>query len=182
MEGRELTAEQREQAIEDHVGEEILLREAYRHGWHLENGRVRQRLILAMRAALTKALPEPSTAQLRAYYQANAERYRVPVSVTFSHVFFESGSPRTPRDSSKVLASLNRGADFRAMGDEFWLGSTMVRQTRQQLAGALGVSFADEAEAASSNAMDRRRIRQPLRPLALSPEPLRPDHHRGASG
>ena len=30
------------------------------------------------------------------------------------------------------------------MGDEFWLGTTIVRQTRHQLAGAFGVSFADE--------------------------------------
>jgi hypothetical protein len=142
-EARELTAREREQAIEDHVREEILLREAYRHGWHLEDGHVRQRLVLAMRSALLEDLPEPSLAQLRAFYQANAERYRTPMAVTFSHVFFADHSLRTA-DAASVLRSLNDGADPRRMGDEFWLGSTMVRQTRHQLAGALGASFADD--------------------------------------
>ncbi len=140
LEGRELTALEREQAIEDYVREETLLREAHRNGWHLQNGRVRRRLVLAMRTALGEDLPEPSTAQLRAYFQANADHYRVPESVTFSHVFFESGSAR----SSKVLTSLASGADFRAMGDAFWLGATMVRQTRYQLGGALGAPFAEK--------------------------------------
>ncbi len=141
--GREPTAEERAQVVDDYVGEEILLREAYRHGWHLKSSRVRQRLILAMRSAMSEALPEPSTAQLRAYYQANAERYRAPESVTFSHVFFENGAPRSPPDTSKLLESLNRGTDFRTLGDDFWLGAT-IRQTKTQLAGVVGRSFADE--------------------------------------
>ncbi len=139
LEGRKLTTEEREEAIQDYVCEEILVREAHRNGWHLENGRVRQRLVLAMRTALNEDLPEASSAQLRAYYQANADRYRVPVSVTFSHVYFEKGSSPMPG----VLGSLESGADFRAMGDSFWLGAIMVRQTRHQLQGALGTSFAE---------------------------------------
>lgn len=141
IEARELTAEEREQAVEDYVSEEILLQEAYRNGWHLENGRVRQRLLLAMRSALIEDLPEPSAAQLRAFYQANVERYRTPEAVTISHVFFANGSPDP--DAARVLDSLNRGADPRGMGDELWLGSTIARQSRHQLAGALGASFAD---------------------------------------
>lgn len=137
--GRELSAEERERAIQDHVRNEILVREAHRNGWHLENGRVRQRLLLAMRSALNEELPEASSAQLRAYYQANADRYRSPMSVTFSHVYFETETPPT----SHVLGALAGGDDFSAMGDSFWLGSTVVRQTRQQLRGALGSSFAD---------------------------------------
>ena len=143
LETRELTEAEREQVIEDYVREEILLREAYRHGWHLEDAHVRQRLVLAMRSALLEEVPEPSAAQLRAFYQANAERYRTPTAVTFSHVFFANDSLRAA-DPSSVLRSLNDGADPLAMGEEFWLGSTMVRQTRHQLAGALGASFADQ--------------------------------------
>lgn len=143
VEGRELTPEEREQAVEDYVSEEILLQEAYRHGWHLENRSVRQRLVLAMRSALLENVPEPSFAQMRAFYQANAERYRTPVGVTFSHVFFANDS-LPEREASRVLESLNAGADARAMGDEFWLGATMARQSQLQLAGALGATFADE--------------------------------------
>ena len=74
LEGRELSEEERDRAIEDYVREEILVREAYRNGWHLQNGRVRQRLLLAMRTALSEDVPAASTAELRAYYQANADR------------------------------------------------------------------------------------------------------------
>jgi hypothetical protein len=175
VEARELTEEEREQAIEEHVREEILLREAYRHGWHLEDGRVRQRLVLAMRSALLEDLPEPSLAQLRAFYQANAERYRTPVAVTFSHVFFANDSPPTA-DASSVLRSLNEGADPRGMGDEFWLGSTLVRQTRHQLAGALGTSFADEVFALEhgkwAGPFASNRGKHFVRLLSLYPETL----------
>ena len=66
LEGRELTPAERDRAIADYLRDEILVREAHRNGWHLENGRVRQRLVLAMRTALNEDVPEPSRAQLQA--------------------------------------------------------------------------------------------------------------------
>ncbi len=139
LEGRELTSEERDQAIADYLRDEMLVREAHRNGWHLENGRVRQRLVLAMRTALNEDVPEPSLAQLRAFFRATADRYRVPPSVTMAHVFFEVDSSHDPQ---RVLASLREGRDFRDMGDPFWLGAKFLRMTETRLAGALGESFA----------------------------------------
>jgi len=139
LEGRELTSDERDQAIADHLRDEMLVREAHRNGWHLENGRVRQRLVLAMRTALNEDVPEPSLAQLRAFFQATADRYRVAPSVSLAHVFFEAGSSHDPQ---QVLASLRDGRDFREMGDASRLGAQVVRVTETRLAGALGESFA----------------------------------------
>ena len=140
LEGRELSSEERDQAIADYLRDEILVREAYRNGWHLENGRVRQRLVLAMRTALNEDVPEPSIAQLQAFFRANAERYRVPPSVTLAHVFFEAGLSHDPK---QVLAYLREGRDSRDLDDPArLLGAEVLRIAETRLAETLGESFA----------------------------------------
>ncbi len=139
LEGRELASEERDRAIADYLRDEILVREAHRNGWHLENGRVRQRLVLAMRTALNEDVPEPSLAQLRALFRATEDRYRAAPSVTMAHLFFEVS---TPNDPQQVLASLREGRDFRDRGDPARLGAKVSRITEMRLAGALGESFA----------------------------------------
>ena len=111
LEGRELELEERDRALADYIRDEVLIREAHRNGWHLDNGRVRQRLVLAMRTAMSEDIPEPSLAQLTAFFQANANRYRVPESVTLTHVFFEAGSPNDPQ---QLLGVMQRRAIGRA--------------------------------------------------------------------
>ena len=73
--GRDLTPEERDEAIEARIDEEILLREAYRRGLHLSNGRVRARLLRRMRQAINTEVLPPTPAQVRAYYSANRARY-----------------------------------------------------------------------------------------------------------
>lgn len=141
--GRDLTDDERVAVVEDFVREEILVREAYRRRWHQKSPGVRRRLLLAMAPASSGERPPAAQAQLSAYFRAHAERYRVPESLTFSHVFFEHASALLPEDASEFLETLEANADFRGLGDEFWLAPEAVRQTRQQLRGALGASFAD---------------------------------------
>jgi hypothetical protein len=68
--GRDLTPEEEDEALQAYIDEEILLREAYRRGIHLTNARARYRLLRRMRLELGAGIPEPSRAQLRAYYRA----------------------------------------------------------------------------------------------------------------
>jgi hypothetical protein len=140
---RELTAEEREDAIRDHVDEEILLREASRRGLHLTSGTARARLVRKMRTGLNAEVPSPTFSQLRAYYAANSERYRLPEGITLVHVFYAAdrvgaGDPPSPMDS------LAAGADFRALGDAYWLGP-VLSGTEERLAGALGPELARQA-------------------------------------
>ena len=141
--GRELTEEDEARAIQDYVDEEILVREAHRNGWHLENGRVRQRLLLAMRTTLTEAPPEPMRSELRAYFQANVDRYRLPESVSFDHVFFATDSPAAPASPDAFLSSLRAGNDWRTLGEPYWRGASIERESQYQIAGGFGDAFAE---------------------------------------
>ena len=141
--GRELTEEDEARAIRDYADEEILIREAYRNGWHLENGRVRQRLLLAMRTTLTEVPPEPTTSVLRAYFQANVDRYRLPESVSFQHVFFASDSPAAPQSPDAFLSRLRAGQDWQSVGEPYWRGATIERESQYQIAGGFGDDFAE---------------------------------------
>lgn len=142
--GRELTPEDESEAIQDYVDEEILVREAHRNGWHLENGRVRQRLLLAMRTALAEVPAEPTRPELRAYFQANVDRYRLPESLSFQHVFFATGSQAAPTSPDGFLAALRGGRDWRGLGEPYWRGAAIERESRYQVAGSFGNAFADE--------------------------------------
>jgi parvulin-like peptidyl-prolyl isomerase len=140
--GRELSPEEREEAIQDYVDEELLVREAYRRGLHLTNGSVRRRLLGKMRLGMNAEVPQPTFAQLRAYFNANSERYQIPEAVTFAHVYFEREGPEGV-DEAALFEALAAGADFRALGDRFWLGPVLARITQERLAGTLGVEFAE---------------------------------------
>ena len=140
--GRELFPEEREAAIQDYVDEELLVREAYRRGLHVTSGLVRRRLLGKMRLGMNAEVPQPTFAQLRAYFNANSERYQIPEAVTLAHVFYERGRPEAI-DEASLIESLAARADFRALGDRFWLGPVLAQITRDRLAGALGVEFAE---------------------------------------
>lgn len=142
--GRSLDEDEREAALADHVSQAILLREAYRNGWQRELPRVRQRLVLAMRTALEDDVTEPSDSQLRAFFDAHRDKYRLPATVTLSHVYFVPGSPETPQDPEAFVAALSRNVDFRSRGESFPLGPTLERFTLVRLSGTLGETFADE--------------------------------------
>ncbi len=72
--GRPVTDEERQQARDSFVDEEVLLREALRRGLQWSDGRVRQRLTRIMRASMSETVPDPSVAQLQAYFQENIEQ------------------------------------------------------------------------------------------------------------
>lgn len=142
--GRELSEDERQRALDDYIDSEILLRESYRKGRHRELSRVRQRLVLAMRTALSEDIPAPSDPELRAYFSAHRDDYTLPASVTWSHVFFSLGDSGAAERASRSFAALSRGEDFRSMGDRFAAGSLIERSTHARLAIELGESFADE--------------------------------------
>ena len=77
--GRDLTPEERAEAIQDHIDEAILVREAYRRGLDRSSGSVRARLLRRMRLAINTEVLPPTPAQMRAFYSANSDRYGAPL-------------------------------------------------------------------------------------------------------
>lgn len=145
--GRPLTDEERQQARDSFVDEEVLLREALRRGLQWSDGRVRQRLTRIMRASMSETVPDPSVAQLQAYFQENIDKYTAPESVTLEQVVFPWGEDVTDTELEVVLEKLRSGASPEGFGRSLVaVGRRMPRQSRADLVRALGPDFADRVK------------------------------------
>lgn len=139
--------------IEDFIREEVLYREAIASGLDQGDAIVRRRLaqkveFLAQSVASTV---EPTAAELRAFFEANSDRYVVPEQVGFEHVYFsrERRGPGAEEAARSALALLTAGgpaaAETAALGDRFMLQRAYPPQTRDQIRDLFGPRFAARA-------------------------------------
>lgn len=104
--GEELTPEQKELVTAFYIEEQILVREAL--AMELDNDeRIHDILAQKMRHVLSGNVIQPSEAELRAYYEANATRFESAASLDIDELVFNS------RDTldSEVLSELEAGAE-----------------------------------------------------------------------
>jgi peptidyl-prolyl cis-trans isomerase C len=145
--GRPLTEEERQKAHEGFIDDEVLLREALSRGLQWSDGRVRQRLTRIMRASMTETVPDPSVAQLQAYFQENIDRYTTPETVTLEHVVFPWGEEISEEELADALEKLRGGAAPEDFGRSLVaVGRRMPRQTRSDLVRSLGPDFTNAVE------------------------------------
>jgi len=142
--GRPLTESERRRIVAGYINDEVLVREAYARELHRRDGQVRQRLIELMRFQLQQEPPVPDEKQLRDYLAEHPDLYRTPRAVTFSQVYMSSGEGNRARDVDLVLAQLRGGADFKQMGEKFWLGRRLERYDEPQLVLYFGADFASK--------------------------------------
>jgi parvulin-like peptidyl-prolyl isomerase len=96
------------------------------------------------------APPAPDEEELQAWFAANAERYREPALVTFSHVFVDPDrrEDRTLADADAILAELralpspSEGTD--ALGDPFMLQRYYPERSEPEISKLFGTEFAGE--------------------------------------
>jgi peptidyl-prolyl cis-trans isomerase C len=137
--------------IRERIDEEILAQEAMRLGLDKGDMIIRRRLAQKMAFASedTAVGPEPSEAQLRAYYAAHQGEYRAPARVAMRHVFFSedrtSGDPQ--QAAAQALASLQH--DRPASGDPSVLPLTYADVSLDDLARDYGSDFARTVAAAA---------------------------------
>jgi hypothetical protein len=118
---RPLTDGDRKDVIDNYIGEEILLREAYRRGLD-RLPRVRALLIQNTRFALLGDSRSPSEEDLRTFFEANRSRFVRPSTIDLSQILFADGKP-VPEG---LLQRLNAGANPTKMGDfDLNLGSSL---------------------------------------------------------
>lgn len=139
-----VTPELREQIIKGHIDDEVLLREAQKRGFDNNDYRVRKRLLRVMRSSLTEVVPEPSIAQLRAYYDENIELYKTSPSVSFEYVFFDFSSTDMPTDPQEFIRQLEESDDPLKMGEFTPLGKRFVKNHFQMIASSFGKPFAEK--------------------------------------
>ena len=133
---------------EEHA--DVLYREAL--GLRLDKDDVIVRRILVQKMRLLTereedAGPAPSDAELQAYLDEHAERYREPRRVTLSHVFVSAAlhGAAIDRDARALLARLRAdgAADVWArLGDPFPAGQLIRAQSERDLAKVFGEAFA----------------------------------------
>lgn len=87
------TAQEMESLVADWIEEEILYREGRRLRLDEDDLIVRRRLVQKVNfMAEESAASDPSRDELVRYFEANPERFSLPVRYTFSHVFFQTES------------------------------------------------------------------------------------------
>jgi hypothetical protein len=147
LRGSPVSSDERPALIARYVNDEILLREAYERELYRRDGVIRKRLLELMRFLLVEEPSEPTDGELQEYLSRHGDVYRTPAAVTFSHVFYSAGES-APSDTldhvtrDRLLSRLRTGADFRRLGDRFWLGQTLEGYVEPQLAQLLGQEFA----------------------------------------
>lgn len=101
--------------IHERVDEELLAREAVRLGLDKDDMIVRRRLAQKMAFASedVAALEEPDEKTLKAYYEANRERYATPGRVAMRHIYFSRDrTGETPQAAAAAaLARLQAGGE-----------------------------------------------------------------------
>ncbi|CAB5090124.1 hypothetical protein D3OALGA1CA_853 [Olavius algarvensis associated proteobacterium Delta 3] len=139
-----ITPETRQSIIEGHIEDEVLLREAYKRGFDKNDYRVRKRILNIMRTSLTEVIPEPSVAQLRAFYEANRDRYLTSPSRSFEQVYFSFASTKLPGKPEQFITQLQKANGIAGLGDFSLMLSTKYNKVSfQTIAMTFGKPFAD---------------------------------------
>ena len=146
------TQDELNELIDAQVREVALHREALAMGLD-RNEPVVRRVLVQKLEQIARNLIElslaPTDQDLEEYYAENAERYRPPPLITFTHVFIDPDrrGEQTLSDADEILAELQRrdrpteGAQ--EFGDPFMLQRYYPQKDRQRIASLFGKAFAD---------------------------------------
>jgi hypothetical protein len=148
--GRAPAPDELEALVQSHVREQILYREALALGLDRNDTIVRRRMLQKMEflGEAVAADEEPPAAELERFFLASGERYRAPAKVSFAHVYFsrDRRGAGAIDDARAALATLRSsaadGESAARLGDPFLLRSDYREQTRQDLEGLFGATFA----------------------------------------
>ncbi|TSD86797.1 peptidyl-prolyl cis-trans isomerase [Mycobacterium sp. KBS0706] len=144
------TPDEMRQLVENSVREEILYREALALGLDKEDTIVKRRMAQKMGflADDLTTVRDPTTAELKAWFEANAERFTLPGRVSFRHLYFspDRRSGRARDAATRIREQLaGRSADPSAtmgLADRFMFQDYYGDRTLLQVANTFGTSFA----------------------------------------
>jgi len=138
-----LSEDEKQELIEGHIEDEILLREAFKREMDKNDYRVQKRLLNMMRASLSEVVPEPSVAQLKVFYEENREFYQTSFSRSFENVFFSFTNGNQPKNPEQFITQLEKSPDPSALGEYNLLGSKFTKSSFRQTALNFGKPFAE---------------------------------------
>ena len=143
--GRELTQEERDGITALYIEEQILVREAVR--LELDNdARIHDMLAQKMRHVLSGDVIQPDDTELRAYFEANRDRYTSLETVTVDELVFDTSDP-----ADEALALLAAGGEPEEItAREPGTDSPLPNVNRLDLSNIFNDEFADNVFAAQT--------------------------------
>jgi peptidyl-prolyl cis-trans isomerase C len=144
------TPEEFNRLVENKVQEEVLYREALAMGLDKDDTIVKRRMAQKMQflAEDVAAAHEPTTDELKTWYEKNAEKFASPSRATFRHVYFsfDHRGQRTHDDAVKALAKMaGQPEDSKlatSLADPFMFQDYYGDRALEQLAKEFGPTFA----------------------------------------
>ncbi len=112
---RQPTPEEFRAMVEDRIREEVLYREALAMGLDKGDTIVKRRMAQKMQflAEDVASAHEPTTAELKAWYENNTDKFALPSRISFRHLYF---SPRSSRSARARRRGECSGEDRRTAG------------------------------------------------------------------
>ncbi|MCJ7755963.1 MAG: peptidylprolyl isomerase, partial [Thermoanaerobaculales bacterium] len=147
---REPTAEELRGALEQHIRQEVLYREALARGYDRDDQVVRRAMQQKMEfLAASQALQEPPTdEEIEAFFSLRQDRYELPAVVTFAQVYvsLDQRGSDAEVDAKELLERL-RGddpaqAELAEWGDPIMLEPYYSDRSEQDVSSAFGGDFA----------------------------------------
>jgi peptidyl-prolyl cis-trans isomerase C len=136
--------------VEDKVREEVLYREGIAMGLDKDDTIVKRRMAQKMQflAEDVAAAHEPSTAELKAWFDKNKDKFALPGRYSFRHLYFspDKRSANAQEDAAKVLAKIaSQPEDSKlaaSLADPFMFQNYYGDRTPEAIAKEFGPPFA----------------------------------------
>lgn len=138
--GRQPTAAERDEVIQNFVDQEVLVREAIAQKLHLSDGEVRHLLASRMIYLIDEDPGAPSDEQLATFYEDNRARYQTPETISFEQRFFALDRESAARALDERHAAKNAGMPFYA-------GESFTYMAPPELTAIFGQAFTRELAA-----------------------------------
>ena len=149
--GRPPSPQQVEQQLRQYIREQVLSREAVNLGLDRDDVIIRRRLAQKMQFLFDDLgqVPDPTDADLNVFMSKHVERFTLPSTLSFRHIFLDPDSRgEAIQDRAKQLISRlqesNAVVDTSELGDPTLLPLQFDNQTRLQISNLLGDEFAGQ--------------------------------------
>jgi len=147
---RQPTPQEFQAMIEDKVREEVLYREGLAMGLDKDDEIVKRRMAQKMQflAEDVAAAHEPSTAELKAWFDKNTKKFALPSRYSFRHLYFspDKRGKDAQDDAVKALAKIaGQPEDSKlaaSLGDQFMFQDYYGDRTPEAIAKEFGPQFA----------------------------------------
>jgi len=159
LSGRLPTREELQSLVDDFVSEEVGYREAIAMGLDADDTIVRRRMRQKVEFLIEDgaASETPSDAELRAWVDANPDRYRMPERRALRQVLLsdDKRGPAARADAEAALAALRSGADPARQGDASMLPAAVPLTSQEGVSALFGPDFAAAAFAHATASSDK---------------------------